>query len=168
MTGAMTDLFPIALNFVLLKEGGAKVTDDPDDPGGLTKYGISQRAYPHLDIRNLSERQAATIYRADYWTPSGCDQVPGVIGIMLFDIAVNQGQGTAAKLLQEAAGVVPDGKLGPQSLAAVRRKHPRDMLGEFTVRRLMRYSTTRNYEKYGLGWNRRAVECLTLCLDNLE
>jgi lysozyme family protein len=164
----MTDLFPIALAFVLLKEGGAKITDDPDDPGGLTKYGISQRAYPHLDIRNLSESQASAIYRADYWTPAGCAQVPGAIGIMLFDIAVNQGQGTAVKLLQEAAGVLADGKLGAKTVEAVNRKHPRDMLREFTVRRQMRYSTTRNFEKFGLGWNRRAVECLCVCLDNLE
>jgi lysozyme family protein len=164
----MTDLFPAALAFVLLKEGGARVTDDPDDPGGLTKYGISQRAYPRLDIRNLTEAQASSVYRADYWTPAGCADVPGSIGIMLFDIAVNQGRGTAAKLLQEAAGLVPDGKIGPRTLAAVTRKHPRDMLEEFTVRRLMHYATTRNFDKYGLGWNRRAVECLTLCLDNLE
>jgi lysozyme family protein len=164
----MTDLFPQALAFVLLKEGGATVTDDPDDPGGLTKYGICQRAYPHLDIRNLTESQASVIYRADYWTPAGCAKLPGVIGIMLFDISVNQGRGAAAKLLQEAAGVVPDGQIGPRTVAAVNRKHPRDMLKELTVRRLLRYATTRNFEKYGLGWNRRAVECLTLCLDNLE
>lgn len=162
------DLFPAALAFVLLKEGGAAVTDDPDDPGGLTKYGICQRSYPHLDIRNLSERQASVIYRADYWTPACCAQVPGTVGIMMFDTAVNQGQGTASKLLQEAAGVLPDGRIGPRTLEAVCRKHPRDMLREFTVRRLLRYSTTRNFEKYGLGWNRRAIECLTLCLDNLE
>lgn len=164
----MKDLFPTALAFVLLKEGGAKITEDPDDPGGLTKYGICQKSYPHLDIRNLSETQASTIYRADYWTPAGCAQIPGVVGIMMFDIAVNQGPGAAAKLLQEAAGVLADGKIGPKTLAAVNRKNPRGMLEEFTVRRLMRYSTTRNFDKYGLGWNRRAVECLVLCLDNLE
>lgn len=164
----MTDLFPVALAFVLLKEGGATVTEDPDDPGGLTKYGISQRAYPKLDIRNLTQAQASNIYRADYWLAAGCDRVPGAIGMMLFDIAVNQGQVTAAKLLQEAAGTPPDGKIGPRTVAAVARKHPRDMLGEYTVRRLMRYAATKNFEKYGLGWNRRAVECLSVCLDNLE
>jgi lysozyme family protein len=40
----MSDPFEKALDFVLTAEGD--LVDDPPDPGGLTKFGISQRAYP--------------------------------------------------------------------------------------------------------------------------
>ena len=54
--------FSKAIVKTLAKEGGAIFTDDPNDAGGATKYGISQRAYPNVDIRNLTEQQAREIY----------------------------------------------------------------------------------------------------------
>jgi lysozyme family protein len=57
--------FDKALALVLRHEGG--LVDDPRDPGGLTNCGISQRAYPDLDIRNLKVADIALIYRTDYW-----------------------------------------------------------------------------------------------------
>ena len=53
--GDMTD-FDLAINYVLENEGG--VVDDPNDPGGLTNFGISQKQYPDLDIRDLTRDQA--------------------------------------------------------------------------------------------------------------
>ena len=44
---------------VIEREGGDKLTKDPSDPGGTTKYGISQRANPDVDIENL---------RWSYWS----------------------------------------------------------------------------------------------------
>ena len=61
------NLFDRALAAVLDWEGA--VTNDAADPGGLTKYGISQRAYPSLDIASLTVEQAAVIYHQDYWLP---------------------------------------------------------------------------------------------------
>lgn len=55
--------FERALAFCLKWEGGDKITDDPRDPGGLTKFGISQRAYPNEDIRKLTRGRAAFLYR---------------------------------------------------------------------------------------------------------
>ena len=40
---------------VIESEGGSRITKDPLDPGGTTKYGVSQRAYPDLDIEKLQE-----------------------------------------------------------------------------------------------------------------
>lgn len=62
--------FTRSIAFVLSVEGG--LVNNPADPGGLTKYGISQRSYPDLDIRNLSIEDAKEIYFRDYWTPAGC------------------------------------------------------------------------------------------------
>ena len=55
---------------VLRREGGAKLTKDPDDPGGTTKYGISKRANPDVDVENLTEDEAVLIYLDKYWKPS--------------------------------------------------------------------------------------------------
>ena len=40
---------------------------DPDDPGGMTKYGICARSYPSVDIKNLTRDQAVAIYYWDFW-----------------------------------------------------------------------------------------------------
>jgi len=59
---------------VLKREGG--YVDDPTDRGGETKYGISKRSYPQLDIKNLTLEQALEIYRKDYWKPSRVEKLP--------------------------------------------------------------------------------------------
>lgn len=64
---------------------------DPKDPGGETKYGISKRAYPKLDILNLSLADAKEIYRRDYWGAHGCEQMDWGKALLVFDCAVNGG-----------------------------------------------------------------------------
>lgn len=83
--------------FVQKWEGGAKVTKDPDDLGGTTKWGISQRAYPHLDIENLTEEQAKEIAIKEYWEPMGCNDstLAWPYDLILFDSAFNCGIRTA-------------------------------------------------------------------------
>ena len=54
-----------AFEKVLRHEGG--YVNDPLDLGGETKYGISKRSYPHLDIKNLTLDQAKQIYFRDFW-----------------------------------------------------------------------------------------------------
>ena len=53
------DWFETAYNFTASHEG--KISKNENDPGGITKYGISKRAYPHLDIENLTPEQAKEI-----------------------------------------------------------------------------------------------------------
>ena len=61
------DRFVRAIDRVLIHEGGD--ADDPRDPGGRTRWGISQRTYPTLDIRRLTRTEAIALYRRDFWTP---------------------------------------------------------------------------------------------------
>jgi hypothetical protein len=100
------DAFEAAMNFVLRWEGG--YVNDPYDPGGETKYGISKRQYPHLDIKNLTLDQAKEIYRRDYWAPSGCDKLPPQAAVALFDTAVNIGVRRALSLWSQSGGRVED------------------------------------------------------------
>lgn len=85
----MTDDFKWAMKFTEKWEGGYSL--DEHDPGGETKYGISKRAYPKLDIKNLSIDQAYEIYYRDYWLKAGCDHYDRPVSCSLFDAAVNCG-----------------------------------------------------------------------------
>src|SRR6185312_16903801 len=60
-----------AFKIVVGIEGG--YSNDPRDPGGETKFGISKNAYPNLDIASLTLEQAQQIYLRDYWDACGCD-----------------------------------------------------------------------------------------------
>lgn len=101
--------FDLALQVVLGNEGG--LVYDPSDPGGVTKYGISKRNYPQLDIPALTTGQAATIYHRDYWR---FDQLADqAIANKLFDMGVNLGFSTMVRILQGIEDVKQDGVWGP-------------------------------------------------------
>ena len=73
--------------------------NDPDDPGGATKFGIDRRSHPKEDIRNLTEARATQIYWEDYWQANRCEKMPFPLGEAFFDTCVNNGRDRAAKLL---------------------------------------------------------------------
>ena len=81
--------FDDAFRFILRHEGG--YSNYPEDPGGETKFGISKRAYPNLDISSLKLHEAKEIYRRDYWNASGADELPFPLNVAHFDTAVNCG-----------------------------------------------------------------------------
>lgn len=91
-----------AIRNVIGREGG--LVDNPADRGGLTKYGISQSAYPKLDIASLTADQAAAIYKRDYWDAIKADQLDPAIREMAFDAAVNQGVNWTKTALEQAKG----------------------------------------------------------------
>lgn len=117
--------FRRALDFALKwettfdRKGKPVAENDPDDPGGLTKFGIDQRSHPNVDIRSLTKESAAAIYHRDYWLSVRAHELPLSIGEIVFDIAVNNGKSRAIRWLQEAVGVVADGFIGPKTLRAV-------------------------------------------------
>ena len=141
--------FERAVEVVLELEGG--LSDDPHDAGGLTKHGISQKAYPDLDIRALTREQAIDIYRRDYWDACKCSLLPWPWQLFVFDAAVNQGARTAIQMLQRTLGVADDGIIGPKTLAAVERASPERAL-RYMVSRLMRYEALSGWGHYGAGW----------------
>lgn len=143
--------FDRALALVLRHEGG--LVNDSRDPGGLTNWGISQRAYPDLDIANLTPGAAGEIYRRDYWDAIKADQLPAPLAICVFDTAVNMGVGKAIRLLQKACGVAVDGVLGVNTLRAAERLP--EAVVRFSAERALAYTGTRGFDIYGKGWLRR-------------
>ncbi len=85
----MITTFNEAIERVLKHEGG--YVNDPTDKGGETNYGISKRAYPDLDIKNLTKEDAKKIYYQDYWLKSYADQLPIDVRYIHFDTAINMG-----------------------------------------------------------------------------
>ena len=127
----MEDNWSRSIDFTLKMEGGSTAENDPNDPGGLTKYGISKRAYPNLDIENLTLEEAKAIYRRDYWEACWCDKMPADFAVAVFDCAVNQGVGRSIRILQSALNVDADGILGPTTMKALAAAGPR------TIKRLL-------------------------------
>lgn len=116
--------FQRALDFVLKwetvldRQGKPIAENDPDDSGGLTKFGIDQRSHPNVDICSLTREAAAAIYHRDYWLSVRAHELPLSIGEIVFDIAVNNGKWRAIRWLQEAVGAKADGFIGPKTLRA--------------------------------------------------
>jgi lysozyme family protein len=163
----MSTSFDTACDLVLDAEGA--LSTDPSDPGnwtggkcGLgacagTKFGISAKSYPHVDIRNLTSGQAREIYHRDYWDKIDGDQLPPAVACLLFDCAVNQGLPTAISILQMALGVPVDGRMGPATLAACQNRQPLALATEIAALRALHYARS-GKAAFLLGWFRRLMK----------
>jgi len=169
------DIWTAALEFVLAHEGG--LVDNPADPGGVTKWGISIRFAGSIgldldgdgrttaaDIVAMTPETAAGLYRLHFWDKIAGNKLDqagaGGLAFIAFDCAVNQGPRPAARILQRIAGAVPDGLVGPKTIAAAGRiSDPGAALARYAAKRGKRYATTANVETFGEGWFRRLIEC---------
>ena len=95
------DTFEEIIDKVIEHEGG--YVNDPDDPGGETKYGIAKKSNPDVDIANLTIEEAKKIYWDKYWVPNKVDKVPSQLKYIYYDMCVNMGRSNAVKVLQRAA-----------------------------------------------------------------
>lgn len=124
--------FEEAFNKTIIKEGG--YVNNPDDRGGETKYGISKKSYPKLDIKNLKLEDAMKIYYVDFWIKNKCNVIDYFVAEKLFDLSVNMGCKKAAIVLQRALRATSaikleeDGIIGPLTLDAIRRAMPDKLL----------------------------------------
>lgn len=114
--------FRKCLQFVLNEEGG--YVNDPNDPGKETKWGISKKAYPHLDIKNLTPEIALEIYRVDYWDKMGCENLTTPTALAVFDSAVACGPGRVKFWLNNlGTNVKIESKEGIDALLRLRGNH---------------------------------------------
>ncbi|MDQ5908049.1 MAG: hypothetical protein QG599_140 [Pseudomonadota bacterium] len=144
--------FHRCIDFILAEEGG--YVNHPTDPGGETNFGISKRAYPHLNIAGLTQADALAIYHVDYWDKIQGDAFPDGLALLLLDTAVNMGPATAIKLLQRTLKLNEDGRMGPLTITAACKALPH-LLGHYSAERALRYASTPNITTFGRGWYRR-------------
>lgn len=149
--------FEVAVTRTLSTEGG--YVNNPRDPGRETKYGISKRSYPNVDIANLTYDGAKVIYKRDFWDECASGLDDGVM-FQVFDAAVNHGIGNAIRMLQRAVGVADDGHWGPhsQSTAAKYKEHQLIML--FLAQRLHFMRRLITFKDFGSGWSGRIADNL--------
>jgi lysozyme family protein len=143
---------------LIAHEGG--YSNDAKDPGGETNFGISKRAYPQVDIKNLTRDAAKAIYKRDYWDRAQCDKLPPTLAYLLFDAAVNSGIGQAIRFLQRALGVADDGILGPLTLSMVSRADAESICARFIGQRLDFMTRLSTFDYFGKGWSRRLADQL--------
>lgn len=103
---------------VIAREGGEKITNISGDPGGVTKYGISQRSFPRLDIATLTYEDAKKIYQEEFFTKHGLNFLPIFIQEQVLDFAVHSGPVTAIRYLQKVLGLKQDGVIGKDTVQA--------------------------------------------------
>jgi lysozyme family protein len=132
--------------------------NDPKDPGKETKYGISKKYHPDLDIKNLTLEKAKQIYFDEYWKPIKGQELPPGINILVLDCAINQGVKIAIICLQQSVPTIVDGIIGPKTISATKVQNPDTTTMNIMAYRALRYSKTRNYKRYGKGWLRRLAD----------
>jgi len=166
-----TGHFEKAFLEVIGHEGG--YVNDSHDRGSETKYGISKRAYPHLDIKNLDLQEAKHIYQHDYFsTPRlALERVSNEkIAMEVFNTAVVMGVGTAGKMLQKALNLLNrngrlyddlkvDGWLGEVTLSAIAMVEPRRLLKTLNGLQFCRFKeiveNDPTQERFFAGWLER-------------
>lgn len=169
---------------VIRKYEGGKV-NDPDDPGGRTNAGITQRVYDayrrlkgqaQQSVYQATEKEIEAIYKVQYWAAARCDDMPAGIDLCVFDTSVNSGIKRAAKLLQASliarqkasgsganARLRVDGQIGMATLAALDNDLDNDLLiAEFGRRRQGFYRGLKTFRKFGKGWTKRNANCVKI------
>jgi lysozyme family protein len=147
--------FEQAVAFVFTAEG--EWNRRPDDPGGETRFGISAKAHPGVDLDRLTREAAAAIYRTEYWDRLECEALPAPLRLPVFDGAVQHGPRVAVKLLQQSVGATPDGVMGPETRAACVRAAWPEVLVDYLARRARLYAIQPGYTAFGFGWLRRVL-----------
>lgn len=169
--------FPQAVALVLKEEGG--YVDDPKDPGGRTNLGVTQAAWEayrgtpssEAQMRALTPNDVIPFYRVRYWDACKCDDLPDGLDYAVFDYAVNSGVSRACKCLQEILGVPQDGKIGPQTLAAVSTRAVENLIAGVCDARLAFLRAAKNpktqeplWPRFGRGWGKRVADVQGIAL----
>ena len=140
---------------LLMTQEGISVTNVRNDRGGLTKFGIAQASHPTLDVAQLTQPEALTIYAGEYWGPSKCSALKSELQYMHFSCAVNCGVVSANKILQRAARVPTDGIIGDKTLQAAQSISIQDYAIEWAAHYKAIIEANPSQATFQKGWNNR-------------
>lgn len=154
--------FDTAFSKLLGHEGG--YVNHALDPGGKTKYGVTEEVAREVgwrgDMQDLPLDLAKRIYRARYWDEVRAEDLPGAVRYPVFDAAVNSGPRQSIKWLQRAVGAQDDGIIGPKTLAAVNAKDGQAVAANMLGQRLQFMTGLPTWNTFGKGWARRIADLL--------
>ncbi|MCA1241878.1 hypothetical protein LC092_05475 [Stappia stellulata] len=158
--------FKHCLPWTLGHEGG--YVNHPDDPGGATNKGVTQRVYdgwrrrmglPTRSVRFITDEEVAHIYRTQYWNAVAADALPAGLDYCTFDAAVNSGPSRGVKWLQQAVGARVDGQAGHETVGKA-RDHPNKpaAVKRMCAIRMGFLQRLRHWSTFGRGWTRRVAD----------
>ena len=119
----------IAITLTLVHEGG--YVNDPNDSGGETNMGITQKDMPGQDMKTLTVDQAVLYYQEHYWKQFYSQIVDQHLANKLFDMGVLFGVVTTIRILQTVLSTTVDGVFGPGTLAALNAAEPVSLLAAY-------------------------------------
>ena len=150
--------------FALLLGHEGDFSDHQDDPGGKTRYGITEAVAREVgyrgDMRELPLDLAKRVYLERYWRPVRADDLPPGIRYTVFDGAVNSGPAQSTRWLQRALGVTADGVIGPKTLAAAHAYPSEKLLLAMLAQRLRFMAGLPNWPAFSRGWARRIADLM--------
>lgn len=156
--------FNRAFDLLISHEGG--FSNHPDDPGGATMYGVTEKVARANgftgNMRDYTLDMAKAVYRKSYWDACRCEQMPNEIRYPLFDAAVNSGPVQSIKWLQQALGVKSDGIIGPVTLKTTLEANPYALRQAMIGKRLRFMTDLRNWPSFSKGWSRRIAAILEM------
>lgn len=139
---------------VLRAEGG--YVNNPNDPGGETKYGISKRSYKNENIAALTPERAQEIFKSDFYDAVGGDTLmkinPG-LAAHVSDMAFNAGPKAAVKLMYDAVQLPRQSQITPELLD--RLNDSENLIKDYSVARLKYYASLGNAPTFIKGWVNR-------------
>lgn len=149
------------LETVFAREAG--YVNDPDDSGGPTNMGCTIATLSSWrgtevtaqDVKDLTKDEARAIFLARYWQAVRGDQLPSGIDIYVGDMAILQGPGSAARILQQVVHTENDGFIGPKTIEACRKLAPMQVLLDLHDARMEYLEGRPKWDKYGKGWSNR-------------
>lgn len=152
--------FDDAFTALIGNEGG--FVDNKADPGGATRWGVTERVARANgytgDMRALPIDTARMIAKRVYWDPLHLDEFDPRIAFQMLE--ANYNGGFTVKWAQMGAGVSPDGKLGPITIAAIKVADPQKFCLIFIGQRLAYLASLKTWPNFGRGWSNRIARCL--------
>lgn len=149
------DMFKFQIDYIIDKWESSDYEDVSGDRGGGTKFGITEKDYPSLNIKSLSRQQALDIFWKDYWKRGKLNQIPPQIQFMQFAGTVNFGVTGQIRALQDAANVTIDGVIGHLTLLAAQSVTPRSLFLAQKARYDRIVANDSSQQKFYPGWINR-------------
>ena len=161
-----------SIDRILVSEGGT-YTNDPEDPGGPTRWGITltdTRLYVKKNataatVKALTRDQAVGIYDKKYWDALDGDELPSGLDYTMVDYGVNSGIARAGRVLRQILGLpTTDWHVTPEVLSAAKKRATTALIRAENAERLAFLKRLPTWPRFGGGWGKRVASVNAISL----